>query len=236
MAYGRWDGLVDAEPARQHVQQLRGQGLSLPSIARLAGVSLGAVNALVYPTAGRGRSQHLRGVTSRRLLEVTFACELLPDGHRLDAGDAQAVLRDLLAAGYVMADLASATGLSSSTVRRVLQARSVTVGTDRQLHSIHTRTRTRGCRAKPVNGSIEADEPRPCGSRRDEVDDVAVARAMDGEQLVLTVAERREAVRRLSAIGCSAPEIARRLGVCGRTVTRARAALRTPGAAAHPGS
>ncbi len=234
MAYGRWDGLVDAGPARQHVQQLRDQGLSLPAIARLAGVSLGAVNALVYPTAGRGRSAHLRGVTSRRLLEVTFACQHLPDGHRLGAGDAQATLRDLLAAGHTFADLAVATGLSASTLRRVLQARTVTAATDRRLRAAHALSPACRARTKPVSVSPQAREPQPRRPRPHEVDDVVVARAMEGERPVLTVAERREAVRRLTAGGCSAPEIARRLGVCGRTVTRARTALCTPGSAAHP--
>lgn len=236
MAYGRWDGLVDAGPARQHVQQLRDHGLSLPAVARLAGVSLGAVNALVYPTAGRGRSQHLRGVTSRRLLEVTFACEQLPDGHRLDAGDAQAALRDLLAAGCTIADLAVASGLGSSTLRRVLQARTVTAATDRQLRAAHALSPACRARTKPASVSPQAREPQPRRPRPHEVDDVVVARAMEGERLVLTVAERREAVRRLTAGGCSAPEIARRLGVCGRTVTRARATLRTTASAAGSAS
>ncbi len=236
MAYGQWDGLVHAGPARQHVQQLRDDGLSLASIGRLAGVSLGAVNALVYPTAGRGRSQHLRGVTSRRLLEVTFACEQLPDGHRLGAGDAQAALRDLLAAGHTFADLTIATGLSASTLRRILQARTVTAATDRHLRAAHARSPARRARTKPASVILQAREQQPRRPRPHEVDDVVVARAMEGERPVLTVAERREAVRRLTAGGCSAPEIARRLGVCGRTVTRARAALRTPGAAASPAS
>lgn len=59
------------------------------------------------------------------------------------------------------------------------------------------------------------------------LDPVAVDRAVGGDRDVpLSRPERRAAIDRLDASGLSAAEIARRLGVTTRTVTRRRAARR----------
>lgn len=59
------------------------------------------------------------------------------------------------------------------------------------------------------------------------VDEAVVFRAMGGERLPLTTAERIELVRRLTVQEqLSALEIAQRLGVARRTVVRHRAAIR----------
>ena len=62
-----------------------------------------------------------------------------------------------------------------------------------------------------------------CRVRRLEVDPVAVERAIGGERMRLTVPERIAATQRLTATGLSANEIALRLGVASRSVTRYRA-------------
>lgn len=59
--------------------------------------------------------------------------------------------------------------------------------------------------------------------RRLEVDPIAVERAVLGERMRLTVPERHEVIQRLTASGLSANQIADRLGVAQRTVTRYRA-------------
>jgi DNA-binding NarL/FixJ family response regulator len=56
-----------------------------------------------------------------------------------------------------------------------------------------------------------------------DVDPIAVERAIGGERMPLTVPERLAATQRLTAAGMSANEIALRLGVASRTVTRYRA-------------
>ena len=65
--------------------------------------------------------------------------------------------------------------------------------------------------------------------RRDDIDDVAVERAMHGDPLVLTLPERKLAVQRLTSRGHSAVEIARRVRIAPRTVERYRAAERAQG-------
>jgi DNA-binding NarL/FixJ family response regulator len=62
--------------------------------------------------------------------------------------------------------------------------------------------------------------------RRDDIDDIAVERAMYGDPIVLTLPERKLAVQLLSSRGHSALEIACRLRIAPRTVARYRAAER----------
>jgi DNA-binding NarL/FixJ family response regulator len=59
-------------------------------------------------------------------------------------------------------------------------------------------------------------------SRDPNIDEVAVERAMAGDWVTLTLAERAEVVRRLTDRGLAAHEIARRLRVAPRTVVRYR--------------
>jgi hypothetical protein len=55
-----------------------------------------------------------------------------------------------------------------------------------------------------------------------DVDEVAVLRAIRGDVVPLTVAERGLAIDQLTHAGMSAAEIARRVGVCQRQVVRYR--------------
>lgn len=61
----------------------------------------------------------------------------------------------------------------------------------------------------------------------EDVDEIAVEQAMQGARgpSLLTVAERREVVRRLHAWGCNDQEIQRRTGLTGRTALRIRQEL-----------
>src|SRR5689334_9409464 len=52
IAYGRWRGLVDAEPVRAHVRALMAAGLSRDRISDLAGISEGGMSRLLYGRDG----------------------------------------------------------------------------------------------------------------------------------------------------------------------------------------
>ena len=58
---------------------------------------------------------------------------------------------------------------------------------------------------------VECDLPREVEPDPDYLDEVAIRRAVRGEAVILTGAERREAIRRLSAAGLSKPQVWRRL-------------------------
>lgn len=85
-----------------------------------------------------------------------------------------------------------------------------------------------GCFDRPILGRHYCDNCRTAnpklGSWRTDpvVDDVAVDAAVQGHPVRLTIAERREVVKRWSKAGESAREIGERLGVSQRMIQRDR--------------
>lgn len=263
IAYGTWAGLVDAAPARAHVQALRQQGLSVPQIARLSGVGQGTIHALVYgdPSRGRPPNSKVRTDTHRRLLAVRFQASAIPAGRRVDATGSKRRLQALATLGWPVTSLAARSGLAPRTLRRALTTTTVTAHTARTITELYNqllarssarrspgeqaaaaRTRTRARRAGwrgPLSWDDidnDPDEPAafhdPTGrtasaaSAAGGIDVVAVERAMRGEPLPLTLAERRAVVARLTGRGLSARGIAELLHTTVRTVTRLRRSTR----------
>lgn len=78
--------------------------------------------------------------------------------------------------------------------------------------------------------TIDDPAARPSGTEKKRpapmFDEIAVQRAMRGSDVRLRPAERTDAVRRLTEMGLSSGEIADRLSVPKRSVTRYRAAIR----------
>lgn len=73
--------------------------------------------------------------------------------------------------------------------------------------------------------TIDDPHTEPSGVlTRDGLDEIAVQRASRGERVQLSRAERAEVVRRLTAAGLSAADIADRLGIAQRSVSRLRKA------------
>lgn len=120
---------------------------------------------------------------------------------------------------------------TADTVRRVYDELSMTPGPSAKVRQIAAR---KGW-APPLawdDDSIDDPAARPstgawAARRAAPMDEIAVQRAMRGHRVHLTPSERAEAVRRLTAQGRSAAEIAGRLGVAQRSVVRHRAADRT---------
>lgn len=71
-AYGRWQPYTDAQPVREHVQQLIASGINWRRVAELAQVSTGTVGKLLYgkPNEGKAPSKRIRPEAARRLLAV----------------------------------------------------------------------------------------------------------------------------------------------------------------------
>ncbi len=74
---------------------------------------------------------------------------------------------------------------------------------------------------------IECGLPRDIAAEKSFVDEVAVARALHGESVALTPAERHEAIRRLSRQGLSKGQVSRRLRAA-RAVENSRIEQGTP--------
>ena len=264
IAYGTWPGLVGAEPARAHVQQLRAAGLSLKHLAALSGVSRGTLDALIYgdPARQAPPSARVRARTEQRLLATRFDIELLPATARIPATGSRRRLQALAVAGWSIPALSARTALPKRTLRAVLTGQAVSVATATRVAALFARLRdtsppassaeeraaiaavTAQARAAawrppyawedidmdsdrenampdPTNSATGPDQ-RPASSA-DLLDEVAIERAMRGEPMPLTDAERRAAVARLTERGRSVQRIAELLHMNHRAVVRWRA-------------
>lgn len=98
----------------------------------------------------------------------------------------------------------------------------------RMVHGTHVTAVTRRCPCRACAGYRE----RPGGFSRDPdfIDDTAVERVAsgDGYQELLTIAERQAVVRLLHAEGLNDFQMARRTGMCSRTVGAIRKHLGLP--------
>lgn len=116
-AYGR-AAYVDAGPARAHVQALAAAGMGWKRVARLAGVSTGAMSKLLYGTPGRGPSQRIRPAAEERILAVT--ADRLADGAVVDGTGTRRRLQALVVAGWSQNRLAARLGMLATNLGPVI--------------------------------------------------------------------------------------------------------------------
>lgn len=109
---------VAAHRARQHIADLQAQGVGLKTVARLSGVSHGALSKLIYGdrTRGRGPSKRIRPATEKAILGVTAA---QADGrHNTHTADDYRTLLDTLTGrGWTTTAIAKAIGVTHSNLR-----------------------------------------------------------------------------------------------------------------------
>lgn len=109
---------VAATRARQHIADLAAQGVGLKTVARLSGVSHGALTKLIYGDRARGAapSKRIRPATEKAILGVTAA---QADGaQRTHTADTYTALLDLLTGrGWTATAIANEIGVSPSNLR-----------------------------------------------------------------------------------------------------------------------
>lgn len=251
-AYGRYDGLVDADPVRAHVRALTGMGVGLKQITRLSGVSGGTLNKLMYghPLPGGGRrapSRRCSPRTADRILGLPLDRALLAGGALVDGTGTRRRLQALVARGWSQRCLARKLGVHEANFSKTVRATEVLVSTARAVAALYdelwdcTPVAVTGSQKIAVNRArrmahergwlpplawddIDDPDETPTVDLAPVLDEIAVERAMVGDPVRLTKLERDEVVRRLTARGVSAWEIGRRLRTTGRTVQRRRAA------------
>ena len=219
-AYGRYDRYVDADQARDHVQQLMAQGMGLKRIVTVSGVAQGTLWKLIY---GKRRPDGSR-TPSRRILRTTHE-RLINTEVDLAAGtvDADATTRarlqiqSLVAIGWSMSKLGQKLGVSPVNMPRMVhgdtlfQQRTIRKITwlyerlwDQPPPEQNQRERIAATRArryanergwlKPIEVDL-VDEPAPATV----IDEVAVERMLGGRRADLSLAEKLEVVRRWQA-------------------------------------
>jgi hypothetical protein len=164
-------------------------------------------------------------------------------------------LQALIAIGWTAEFLAAQLGRRPNSLHRSMTGRSVTARTAQDVASLYERLwNTRPPQATSEQraaadaarahaaaqawlpplawDAIDTDPTPPAPtsqpSRRNDIDEIAVERALAGDHITyddLTSVEQQEVVRRLSARGASIRDIAAQLGTTKRTVSRRRAPL-----------
>lgn len=118
---------VAANRARQHLTDLAAQGVGLKTVARLSGVSHGALSKLIYgdATRGQGPSKRIRPSTEKAILGVTAA--QVDGGQRTHTADTyRALLDQLTGRGWTATAIAQAIGVRATNLRPRPNQRTVT--------------------------------------------------------------------------------------------------------------
>lgn len=139
-AYGRWNGLVDAEPSRRHVRALMDAGMGLKRIVAVSGIPQGQLWKLMYgkkrPDGSQVPSKRVRPSTEARILAVRLD---LADGARVDSIGAVRRLQALVALGWSQSKVANRLGILPANFTPVIQGRrsTITVAHDKAVRALY---------------------------------------------------------------------------------------------------
>ncbi len=248
--YGRWHPYVDADPVREHIAALRAAGIGVERIAALAGLSVSHIRQLAEQGCGDPpRTQRVRPSTAARVLGIGLDDASWAPNSRVDATGTRRRLQALIAIGWTAEQLADHLDRRPNSVHRSMTSRTVTARTAHEVASLYEGLwNTRPPRATGEQRSaadaaqahaaaqgwppplawddIDTDPTPPAmtasPSRRNDMDEIAVARAVAGDNISyedLSAVEKQEVVRRLTARGSSIRDIATLLGTTKRTVS-----------------
>jgi lambda repressor-like predicted transcriptional regulator len=206
IAAGTWLPRASTDAVRAHVAMLRESGMSLNAIGRAAGISPKTIQELP-------ERKYLHGPTAGAVLAVRPERELPARNMRPAIGSARRV-QALGAIGWSFTEQGRQVGMHTQQVWEIAWAKShlVTVTTADRIHDLFERlsatpggsTRARNAAARhgwlPPLAWDDIDDPRAEPWRADiaeaeEVDEVAVARALAGQRLRLNRSEQAAALR-----------------------------------------
>jgi lambda repressor-like predicted transcriptional regulator len=224
MYAGTWLPRADPAPILAHVATLRRAGMSLAAVGRAAGVSAKTVQELPD-------RKYVHGPTAAAILAVKPGVELPARNMRPALGSARRV-QALTAIGWSFTEQGRRCGMHTQQVWEIAWLRSqlVTVGTADRIHDLFEElSATPGPSGRARNTAVkhgwlpplawdDPDDPdeqpatdNDCGP--DVVDEVAVARALQGQRVKLTDAETAVVLRTGRQRGQALSAITGRLGI-----------------------
>lgn len=240
LAYGTWQGRIDAKPSTDHVLALIQLGWSARRIAAVSGVARSAVERLA-----NGALEHVYAPTEAAILAIPLGPCRADHGGRVDATGVARRLQALTAIGHPVPTLAAELDASELSVRRWRRQHTARISA-RQWQAIHAlyerlshvpgfcdRARADARRhgwAPPLawdDDTIDDPAATPAlGGVAAVVDEVAIRRALSGERVPLTHDERREAVRAGRRAGMSLAALNAALHQSGSTTKALMAEIR----------
>jgi transcriptional regulator with XRE-family HTH domain len=234
---GRWQPYTDAQPVRDHVNQLRAAGLGWQRIADLANVAHPTVSRLLYgqPSEGDAPTKRMRPRIAAALLAVHADLDTLADGAQIDATGTRRRSQALTCLGWSQSEQAGRLGVNKGNYTRINTAELVTAGRARAVRALYAEL---SMTVAPPSQS--ATYARRIAKRRkyapplawddDAIDDPA-ARPDFGEKVPSGIAVL-ENVDELVAQGYTVDQAAHRLGVSRSCIDKARRRARDKAVAA----
>ena len=229
--YGTWQPLVDAEPARQHIGQLRKIGHSLPNIEKAARISAATLHRILYDGTNK-RARRIRPEVAERILSIPLTPPPIKPHTIIDATGTRRRLQALVSMGWTLNALGPQLGFHSRRLTDLIHADQVLASTARRIadgyRTVQTRDpRDHGVPARSINmaRNLAAREGWHGPLAWDDIDDPA-AKPEKVRRSRAKAHSRRPAdatrVAQLTAAGKSAQQIADQLGCHKRTVVRIR--------------
>ena len=151
IACGQWNPLVPAGPARDHLRWLSGQGIGYRQAARMAGVPVASVHAILYARKDRERTRRIRPEREAAILAVRPHLDHLADTTPVDPAGTHRRMQAMAVLGWPVKTQAAMTGVGD--LRHVLARDRVQAGTARKVRVLYDEL----CGRRPV--------PPPAGTR-----------------------------------------------------------------------
>ncbi|MYR83833.1 hypothetical protein GTY41_02440 [Streptomyces sp. SID685] len=220
--YGTWTPMVDAEPARQHINMLRSYGIGVLRVAKLADVNRSVIQKIVYSHQGRPPQRRVRENIARKILAVQPSFDHLADHAIIPGTGTTRRIQALVRIGWPAAELALRLQVHRRRVDQILSADRVTVKSARTIKALYEELWNQD----PLNHGVAEHEkaraisrgqanewPPPAAWDDDEIDDPD---AQTGRGEVLNFHERaqlrREEIEHLAWCGHTPEQILDRLG------------------------
>ncbi|MQS14482.1 hypothetical protein F7Q99_19990 [Streptomyces kaniharaensis] len=244
-AYGTWQPLVDAAPARKHLEALHARGMAWEQIARVSGVPVTELRRLRIPMGSHQPPERIRRERAQLLLAVEFdVAPTTPKALVPSVGTARRV-QGLRAIGWPLPVLTERSGLSRHALTGAMRQAMVQETTRTAVVELYDDLKDQDPRRhgvpdestrKAITWAARSGWAAPnCWLSSDIDDPDAKPGPPEGRRYSSPSAgDRRQAIvddtAELASQGCTREVIAVRLGVSWEAVQRAhsRAGVRIP--------
>jgi hypothetical protein len=171
IAYGQWQPTqqIDPAPARAHINKLRRFGLSVRTIALLAGEQAGALSQIIYPNH-RDYLTWITAARAERILAVSFNLDSIPSGRNVDAAGTRRRIEALMRVGWSQGHIGRALGVSRQRVFTYRSSVHVESDTARAVRDLFEQWWDKpGPEIRAINKAIREGFPPPLAW--DDIDD-----------------------------------------------------------------
>jgi hypothetical protein len=235
IGYGKWNPLVDAEPARKHLKMLNSAGCSYASIAATLGRYKAAVTTIVFPQGSKAPTKRIRPEFSAAILALTIEDVRPP---RVDATGTKRRIRALNLIGWPTTIISERIGREGTRISHIHLQKQVRRETAQAIKDCYDTLKDLNPTDHGINPHTSltvAGKARAHGARDPlwwedwgHIDDPGfdpdtAEQELNRKQLG---ALRRQEIEHLLSYGCPEEQIAERIGLQHGTVRDVVAELR----------